>query len=117
MKERSNHQYYLNDSIFLGSELIQGYALYDLGSYPGIISEKNECIKGEVYEVDDKTIARLDRLKGEGFLYTRGRVKVEMDNGSLEDAYVYMWNGSIDIVRKVYFINQPWNQNNGINKK
>jgi len=56
MRKRSNNKYYLEDSSFLGIGSIQGYALYDLGSYPGIRQEKNECTKGEVFEVDDKTV-------------------------------------------------------------
>ncbi|MBU3191759.1 gamma-glutamylcyclotransferase [Clostridium bowmanii] len=42
MRERSNYKYYLENSSFLGSGLIQGYALYDFGYYPGIIPEENE---------------------------------------------------------------------------
>jgi gamma-glutamylcyclotransferase (GGCT)/AIG2-like uncharacterized protein YtfP len=111
MRERSNHQYYLEESIFLGIGSIQGYALYDLGSYPGIIPEESQCTKGEVFEVEEKTISRIDGLEGEGFLYTRGIVKVEMDNGLVEETYVYIWNSNVDIVKKVDFVNQPWRQN------
>ena len=110
MRDRSNHRYYLEDSTFLGIGSIKGYALYDLGFYPGIIPEENECTKGEVFEVDDKTISRLDRLEGEGYLYTRRLVKVEMGNGLVEEAYAYIWNGSVDILGKVGFGRQPWKQ-------
>lgn len=110
MRDRSNHKYYLEDSLFLGSGSIQGYALYDLGSYPGIRQQENECTKGEVFEVDDKTMSRLDRLEDEGFLYIKKVLKVEMDNGLVQDAYAYIWNGDFDITRKVDFDNQPWKQ-------
>lgn len=110
MRERSNYKYYLEHSIFLGIGSIQGYALYDFGYYPGIIPEENEGTKGEVFEVDDETMSRLDRLEGEGVLYIRRLVKVEMDNGLVEDAYAYVWNARVNIVRKVYFVNQPWRQ-------
>ena len=110
MRGISNHKYYLEDSSFLGIGTIQGYALYDLGSYPGIRQEENECTKGEVFEVDDKTMSRLDNLEVEGFLYTRKVLKMEMGNGLVQDAYAYIWNGSVDIERKVDLINQPWKQ-------
>jgi len=110
MRDRSNHKYYLEDSSFLGIGSIKGYALYDLGSYPGIRKDENECTRGEVFEVDDKTMSRLDKLEGEGFLYIRKVLKVEMGNGLVQDAYAYIWNGSVDIERKVDFVNQPWKQ-------
>ena len=33
-----------------------------------------------------------------------------MDNGLVEDAYAYVWNASVNIERKVEFVNQPWKQ-------
>ena len=110
MRGRSNHKYYLEDSCFLGIGSIQGYALYELGSYPGIRQEENECTKGEVFEVDDKTMSRLDSLEGEGSLYIRKVLKVEMSNGLVQEAHAYIWNGSVDVERKVDFVNQPWKQ-------
>ena len=117
MRGRSNYKYYLEHSIFLGSGSIHGYALYDLGFYPGIIADENECTKGEVFEVDNETMSRLDRLEGEGDLYLKRLVKVEMDNGLAHDAYVYVWNASVNIERKVDFVNQPWKQEERENKK
>ncbi|WP_290443257.1 gamma-glutamylcyclotransferase [Clostridium sp. CF012] len=117
MRGRSNYKYYLEHSIFLGIGTIQGYALYDLGFYPGIILDENECTKGEVFEVDNETMSRLDRLEGEGDLYLRRLVKVEMDNGLAHDAYVYVWNARVNIERKVDFVNQPWMQEERENKK
>ena len=42
MRGNSNNSFYLKDSAFVGKGIIQGYALYDLGSYPGIIPTENE---------------------------------------------------------------------------
>ncbi len=33
-----------------------------------------------------------------------------MDNGSFEEACVYIWNESVDIKRKVDFEDQPWGE-------
>lgn len=111
MRGNSNNSFYLKDSSFVGKGIIKGYALYDLGSYPGIIPLENEYTKGEVFEVDDNMIPRLDQLEGEGYLYKRNLVKVQIDNEVLEEVYVYIWMGSTDINRKVKVENQPWRQN------
>ena len=108
MRQSSNHRHYLEESIFLGIGLIQGYALYDLGSYPGIIPLENENTKGDVFEVDDSTMERLDKLEGEVFLYTRELVKVRLHNEVVEEAWVYIWNGSVSTKIKLDFEQQPW---------
>lgn len=43
----------------------QRFKMYDLGAFPACVpDERGTCIHGEVYSVDDATLARLDRLEG-----------------------------------------------------
>jgi len=60
----SNHAGFLADSIFVGSGTLHGYALYDIGYYPGIKQKKKEIVKGELYLVNSNTLMRLDSLEG-----------------------------------------------------
>jgi len=45
-----------------------GFKMYHLGGFPGIIQledgEKAEPILGELYQIDEKTLARLDTIEG-----------------------------------------------------
>lgn len=48
------------DSKFIADAKVSG-SLYDLGAYPGLIlNESNSLVAGEVYEVDDETLNKLD---------------------------------------------------------
>jgi gamma-glutamylcyclotransferase (GGCT)/AIG2-like uncharacterized protein YtfP len=47
------------------------FTMYDLGSFPAITHEGTTSIKGEVYDVKERTLADLDRLEGHPFFYRR----------------------------------------------
>ncbi len=80
----------LDGAKFLGEYRIRGYALYDLGWFPGIRPMEGAVVYGEVYEVDDAMLAGMDRYEGEGSLYHRTPVVAENGNGTIEaQAYVY----------------------------
>lgn len=91
MRGKSNHDSFLGDSCFLGNGKIDGYEMYDLGSFPGIIKGEGK-VSGEVYAVTDAELKAIDRLEGEGSLYRKVRTEVRMEDGDLlaADAYVYL---------------------------
>lgn len=95
-----NHRL-LEKSKFVGEGTISGYELYDLGSYPGIIpGEKKDEVDGELYEIDNETLIRLDRLEGEGFLYLRKEVEVDI-NGHMEKVLIYVYNRKVKGAKKL----------------
>jgi gamma-glutamylcyclotransferase (GGCT)/AIG2-like uncharacterized protein YtfP len=48
------------DSKFIADAKVSG-SLYDLGAYPGLLpGEPNFLVTGEVYEVDDEVLKKLD---------------------------------------------------------
>lgn len=71
------------------------YTLFSLGGFPGIHENGTTAVKMEVYEVDDDTFKRLDRLEGydpdneEYSMYLRRII-----NTPFGDAYYYVYNGS-----------------------
>lgn len=51
------------DSTFVAEAKVSG-SLYDLGAYPGLLlNESNSLVVGEVYEVDDETLNKLDEFE------------------------------------------------------
>ena len=74
----------------LGKAYVNRYALYDLGSFPGIVAEPGGSVLGEVWTVPDRTIDELDRYEGEGSLYHREMVRAVLEDGALTaEAYIY----------------------------
>jgi len=49
----------------------EGFALFDLGAFPGMVRVREGTVVGEVYEVDRETLAALDRLEGHPSIYRR----------------------------------------------
>jgi len=74
---QANH-YLLRQATLLGAcQLASGYQLYDLGAYPAAKKSDagNVPLVGEVYRVDDETLAALDLLEEYPREYTRERVE------------------------------------------
>lgn len=107
MKGHGNHRYYLSHSEYVGTGEISGYALYAVSSFPGIVPEGQERVKGEVYKVDQDTLKRLDRLEGEGSIYLRKEIEVTVNGQSLM-AWTYLWNHGIEGTEKISYDVQPW---------
>ncbi|MEN6348127.1 MAG: gamma-glutamylcyclotransferase family protein, partial [Syntrophomonas sp.] len=75
------HQHYLQGKTFLGKGFINGYKEYILGGLRAAYPEEGERIQGEVYEVDQTALAKLDFLHTNCTHFTRRIVDVEMENG------------------------------------
>lgn len=75
----------LVDSKYLGQEIIEGFEMYSLGGFPAITPGKGRIL-GEVYEVDEKTMTRLDGLEGYPNFYNRMKIDI---NNNTDEAWVY----------------------------
>ncbi|AET69536.1 hypothetical protein Desor_4097 [Desulfosporosinus orientis DSM 765] len=106
MKGRKYHRQYLSQSTFLGKAEVRDFAMYAVSSYPGIVPEIGEKVKGEVYEVDKETLTRVDLLEDAGSLYVRKTVDVLLE-GQVIPAWVYIWNRKIR-GGKISYEAQPW---------
>lgn len=98
----------LLDAQFAGTAMLRDFALYDLGWYPGILEEVGERVRGEAYLDVDTLIPDIDRFEGEGSLYTRRIVKVELDGGGELEAFAYIYNHPVPPHDKVPCSKQPW---------
>ncbi len=71
--------------------------IYDLGWFPGFkkcedIYDACEVI-GELIAVDQIGLEHLDTYEGCPDLYRRDNTLVQMDDGTLKNAFVYVYNG------------------------
>jgi gamma-glutamylaminecyclotransferase len=81
------------------------YTMYSLGGYPAIVPDGKHPsqIIGELYEVDNAGLARLDMLEGYPSYYNRRKEIVNTERGG-EIAWVYYIepannNGNNDVVK------------------
>jgi gamma-glutamylcyclotransferase (GGCT)/AIG2-like uncharacterized protein YtfP len=65
------------DAKFIADTEVGG-SLYDLGAYPGLLlGESNSSVVGEVYEVDDEILNRLDDFEASSY-YRRKQVEISL---------------------------------------
>ncbi len=86
---RENHPW-LEGQRFIAEARTQPlYRLYDMGGYPGMIRADNGvAVQGEIWEVDEAGLARLDVLEDiEDGEYER--VMIELEDGRVE-GYLYL---------------------------
>ena len=83
----------LYQSRFIGERITQDetWIMRSLGGFPGVVRKlhggMSASIFGDLYEVDDMTLARLDRLENNGHFYSRELVKLRDEN---ETAWMYV---------------------------
>lgn len=86
---------YLESSRFIGEvRTAPKYRLVDLGAYPGLLhaDRDGDSVAGELYEVDDRTLAVLDEVEGVPHLYDRERIEVV---GVSAPVYGYVFQGRL----------------------
>lgn len=67
----------LEDSLFVGNaKSLPQYTMLHLGGFPGVVAGGTTSIVGELYDVDDETLANLDRLEGHPNFYKRASISV-----------------------------------------
>jgi gamma-glutamylaminecyclotransferase len=62
------------------------FELFDLGPFPAMSTGGETAVLGEVYAVDDATLARLDHLEGHPSFYQRTRIR--LDGGQEVQTYL-----------------------------
>jgi gamma-glutamylaminecyclotransferase len=76
MKGEPNHRL-LEKAAFIGAARTQPrFNMISLGGCPAILPDGTTAIDGELYDVDDETLAHLDRLEGHPRYYRRTEIAV-----------------------------------------
>ncbi len=104
MEGMVNHAFLENSKKVKDAE-IEGFDMYFLGHYPGVIKGSGR-IKGEIYEVSADVLKRLDEFEGEGYLYVKRNVQATTG----EDVLLYVYNQSIDNKPQIAYEMQPYNK-------
>jgi gamma-glutamylcyclotransferase (GGCT)/AIG2-like uncharacterized protein YtfP len=86
LRKGEHNHHYLSTAQFLGlHESDAEYTLYDLGPYPGV-SEGYRSVQGEVYMIDDDTLAELDKLEDVPVEYRRESISTPFG-----EAWIYIY--------------------------
>lgn len=97
----SNH-HLLMRARFLGTDHLNSIVLHDLGPYPGAVEQPSQGILVEVYEVDERTFARVDALEGySAQAPERGEYTRQQRDTRFGPAWVYFYNGSVRGCRRI----------------
>jgi len=96
---KGNHNHvWIQGSTFIGDGKAEGFKLYDYvnpkslqSHYPVAIKDAKATMPllGEVYQCPSKLLSRCDMLEGEGSLYSRQTIPVDV-NGTKIDCYIYV---------------------------
>ncbi|RCX07884.1 gamma-glutamylcyclotransferase (GGCT)/AIG2-like uncharacterized protein YtfP [Anaerobacterium chartisolvens] len=97
----------LDNEKYAGAATVKGYGLYNVASYPGVVRREGVGVRGELYDVCERTLSVLDQLEDEGDMYIRRAVTAETDEGEAE-AFIYVWNGSVREDDYVPLEKLPW---------
>lgn len=98
----------LRDAEYLGDAQLDGYALYDLTFYPGIVPSEHGTVLGEAYRVNGAAIKTLDLYECEGTLFSRHAADISIKGIGIKKAYVYVYNKSVDAREMIPLCRQPW---------
>jgi len=72
-----NHGYLAHSQLVGKGVTLPHFDLLDLGSYPAMVLDGKTAIHGEIYAVDDDTLARLDRLEGHPHYFVRAHITLQ----------------------------------------
>ena len=78
-------------STFIGEAIsAPEFVMISLGGFPGIVRGGETPIHGEIFEVSDEVLARLDRLEGHPTWYERQPITVTLTDGTTAEVEGYV---------------------------
>lgn len=63
--------------------------------FPCVVDRGTAAVGGEVYEVNEITLRRLDRLEGVGVMYRRRRIAIIVGQ-EIHHCWMYIWLDSVE---------------------
>jgi gamma-glutamylaminecyclotransferase len=86
MSGQGNHRLLASARFVRAAHTEAAFTLVSLGAFPAMIAGGATSVRGELYEVDDATLAALDQLEGHPRFYRRELVSLRDDDRAF--AYV-----------------------------
>lgn len=83
---QANHRMMKSAQLIARVRTTAAFDLFDLGAFPAMATNGHTSIAGELYEVDDDLLRRLDAFEGCPTLYQREAIA--LDDGTSAEAYV-----------------------------
>lgn len=104
----NSHHHLLEGSNFIGRAILENYGLYKIAWYPGIVPKEGSKVLGEVYEIDENTLKKIDEFEEEGSLYKREKVKVILKNKKELEVWTYVYSREVEEDNYIPLEEQPW---------
>lgn len=89
LRRKQGNSHWMTNGQWLGDHLIDGYELYSLGLYPGVVTGSGQ-VYCEVYRVDASMLGELDALRTKG-----GEYKRELVSTPYGSAWLYVYQRSV----------------------
>jgi len=89
LRRKQGNSHWMTNAQWLGDFQIEGFELYSLGHYPGVI-EGNGAVQCEVYRIDASTLGELDALHTKGGEYKRHLIQTPFGS-----AWLYVYQRSV----------------------
>jgi gamma-glutamylaminecyclotransferase len=97
MKRGGRNHSFMDGSRYIGEgSLGKNYSLYVDFTTKLFYAPSESGVYGEVYDVDAATLKRIDTDEGCPIFSERHRATVTMDDGSVINAYVYIFQGGVE---------------------
>lgn len=95
LKKGERNERMLSEQKFIGpAKTLPKYKLYNLGGYPGLKPcEDGMVVHGELYDIDEKCVERLDRYEGHPSLFKRDEIQIE---GAAGKVVAYFYQHGVD---------------------
>ena len=77
LKKGKSNDHILKNATWIGVDKVFGFEMRNLGSFPGATKMPHAWIHGEVYEIDERDLIRVDRLESYPSFYDRELVKTD----------------------------------------
>ena len=86
LRHKQGNSHWMTNAQLLGDFSIDNYQLYSLGHYPGAVPG-NGTVHGEVYRIDNATLAELDALRTRGGEYARQLIQTPYGSAWMRIVY------------------------------
>lgn len=108
LKRGLRNHHFLEHAAFVGeAHTLTKYRMLD-GSFPVLRDSGADLkqVRGEVYDVDEKTLEKLDELESvDSGMYERVKIDVAVSGGKASRAFIYIGRGGYwDKKERVHFV-------------